>query len=294
MGRPKFPRKKYDTPLHPWKEERIKTERELLKKYGLKNHRELWKAKTRLKRYRQQSRDLLARVGGADAQTKKETDQLLLHLTRLSILPQGSSLDDVLSLETESLLSRRLQTLVYLKGLANTPHQARQLITHGHIAVNDRKVTVPGYIVRKDEESKISYTTKSVLNESSHPARPKTDTYNGFTSTKKPQKEEKSEETTTPAEGQKPPKEAEKTTEKQKPKKEKTTEETKQKPAPEPSKEQTPKEPTKPPSKDTKESKPVEQEKPKEPTETKKETEPQKTPEKKEPKETSDKPQEAS
>jgi len=38
----------------------------------------------------------------------------------MGILPAGSSLDDVLALETESILSRRLQTLVYLKGLSNT------------------------------------------------------------------------------------------------------------------------------------------------------------------------------
>jgi small subunit ribosomal protein S4 len=178
MGRPKFSRKKFDTPLHPWKEERIKSERELIKKYGLKNHREVWKAKTRLKKYRQQARDLSAKVsGGADPQVKRETDQLLLHLTHMSILPQNATLDDVLSLETESMLSRRLQTLVYLKGFSNTVDHARQLIAHGHIAIKGKKVTVPSYMVTKDEETGIEYTHRSPLNELSHPARPKTDVY---------------------------------------------------------------------------------------------------------------------
>jgi len=177
MSSQKFPRKKYDTPLHPWKESRIKSERELIKKYGLKNHKEVWKAKTYLGKHREQARELLAKVGAANPQAKKESDQLLLHLTRIGILPMGSSLDDVLALETESVLSRRLQTLVYLKGFSSTPYQARQLISHGHVAVNGKKITVPGYMVGKDQEAQITYTIRSPLNELSHPARPKTEAY---------------------------------------------------------------------------------------------------------------------
>ena len=175
MGKPKFSRKKYETPSHPWQEDRIKAENELIKKYGLKNKREIWKAETRLRKYRGQARELLARVGGGDTQSKKESDQLLMHLNRVNILPSNSTLDDVLTLETESILSRRLQTLTYLKGLANTPTQARQLISHGHIAICNRKVTVPSYIVTKDEEGEIDYIPDSPLNDLMHPARPRAD-----------------------------------------------------------------------------------------------------------------------
>jgi small subunit ribosomal protein S4 len=177
MSSQKFPRKKYETPLHPWKESRIKSERELIKKYGLKNHKEVWKAKTYLGKHREQARELLAKVGTANPQAKKESDQLLLHLTRIGILPMGSSLDDVLALDTESVLSRRLQTLVYLKGFSSTPYQARQLISHGHVAVSGKKITVPGYMVGKDDEGHITYTIRSPLNELSHPARPKAEAY---------------------------------------------------------------------------------------------------------------------
>ena len=163
--------------MHPWKESRIKSERELIKKYGLKNHKEVWKAKTYLGKHREQARELLAKIGTASPQAKKESDQLLVHLTRMGILSMGASLDDVLALETEAVLSRRLQTLVYLKGFSSTPYQARQLINHGHVAVNGKKVTIPGYIVEKDEESNIQYTIRSPLNEISHPARPKSDPY---------------------------------------------------------------------------------------------------------------------
>jgi len=175
MGKPKFSRKKYETPSHPWQEDRIKGENEFIKKYGLKNKREVWKAETRLRKYRGQARELLAKISTGDAQSKKESDQLLMYLSTMNILPPKSTLDDVLALNTETILSRRLQTLTYLKGLANTPYQSRQLISHGHIAIGDRRVTVPGYLVTKDEEGEIGYTIDSPLNDTMHPARPKAD-----------------------------------------------------------------------------------------------------------------------
>jgi small subunit ribosomal protein S4 len=175
MGKPKFSRKKYETPSHPWQEDRIKAENELVKKYGLKNKREIWKARTKLRNYRGQARELRARVSRADVQSKKETDQLLIYLNRMNILPPNSKIDDVLALGIDSILSRRLQTLTYLKGLASTPNQARQLISHGHILIRDRRVTVPGYMVTKDEEGEIGYTPDSPLNDLMHPARPRAD-----------------------------------------------------------------------------------------------------------------------
>ena len=174
MGKPKFSRKKYVTPSHPWQADRIKAENELIKKYGLKNKREIWKAETALRRYRGQARTLLAKIS-SDPQAKKESDQLIMHLTNLNILPHNSNLDDVLTLENESILSRRLQTLTYLKGLANTPDHSRQLICHGHIAISGRKITVPSYIVTKQEENDIGYTNDSPLNDTMHPSRPRAD-----------------------------------------------------------------------------------------------------------------------
>lgn len=201
MGKPKFSRKKYETPSHPWQADRIKAENELSRKYGLKNKREIWKAQTALRRYRGQARGLLAKIGGDNPQVKKESEQLLMRLTRMNILPLNSTLDDVLALETEPILSRRLQTLTYLKGLANTPTQARQLISHGHIAIADRRITVPSYMVTKDEESKIGYAANSPLNDLLHPARPSAE----FKSVPI-KKEDKPEESKDKSTGGKPPK----------------------------------------------------------------------------------------
>ncbi len=176
MGDPKFSRRKYDTPAHPWEGDRIKEENELLMKYGLKNKRELWRAKSFVRGLRAQSRDLQARIRTGDPQAKSETALLLARCSRLSLLPEeGATLNDVLSLNTEALLARRLQTIVYRKGLAYTPKQARQLIVHGHAAVGTRKVTIPGYIVKRSEEEQIQYHTTSPIANELHPMRPKPD-----------------------------------------------------------------------------------------------------------------------
>ena len=49
------------------------------------------------------------------------------------------------------LLERRLDNVVFRLGLVTTRAAARQLVGHGHIAVNGRKVTSPGYIVKKGD-----------------------------------------------------------------------------------------------------------------------------------------------
>ncbi len=174
MGDPKFSRRKYETPAHPWEGERIKTENELLMKFGLKNKRELWRAQSLIRSLRAQSRDLQARLRIGDPQAKIETDQLLKKCARLSLLPQeGATLNDVLSLTTEAILQRRLQTVVYRKGLAYTPKQARQFIVHGHAAVGTRKITIPGYLVKRGEEEQIQYHSTSPIANELHPVRPK-------------------------------------------------------------------------------------------------------------------------
>jgi small subunit ribosomal protein S4 len=48
-------------------------------------------------------------------------------------------------------LERRLDALVLRSGLARTIYQARQMVVHGHIAVNDRKVDKPSYRLKPDD-----------------------------------------------------------------------------------------------------------------------------------------------
>lgn len=174
MGDPKFSRRKYETPPHPWEGERIKAENELLMKYGLKNKRELWRAASFIRTLRAQSRELQARTRTGDPQAKIETEQLLKRCASLALLPEeGATLNDVLVLDTEAVLSRRLQTMIYRKGFAYTPKQARQFIVHGHTSIKGRKITIPGYLVKRGEEELIEYHVSSPIANDLHPMRPK-------------------------------------------------------------------------------------------------------------------------
>lgn len=173
MGNPKFPRKKYDTPSHPWQGERIKFENDVINKFGLKNKREVWKAQSLMRNFRQQARKLNARLRMGDVQAEKEKDQLIAKMVKLGLLSPNSNLNDILTLEFESILNRRFQTQVYLKGLAHSPKQARQFIVHGHISIGSCKVTIPGYLVKHDEEKLIEYNQFSSLTNDLHPMRPK-------------------------------------------------------------------------------------------------------------------------
>src|SRR5215510_5559546 len=51
-----------------------------------------------------------------------------------------------------SLLERRLDNVVYRLGYATSRAQARQLVTHGHISVNNRKVDIPSFQVKVGDE----------------------------------------------------------------------------------------------------------------------------------------------
>lgn len=172
MGDPKFPRRSYDTPSHPWKADRIKEEAELVKKFGLKNKRELWKAKSIVRNLRRQSRNLQARTRTGEEQANLETKNLLARCGKMGLLPiDGTTLDDVLGLSTESVLNRRLQTLVFARGLSNTVGQARQYIVHGHVHVDDRMVSIPGYLVTRGEEDKVVFNPHSPISDDLHPMR---------------------------------------------------------------------------------------------------------------------------
>jgi small subunit ribosomal protein S4 len=176
MGDPKKLRKRFETPSHPWQGERIKEEKELMIKYGLKNKKEVWKAQSYLRSLRGQARNLQASIRTENPQAIKEADLLLKKCVKLGFLEEGAPLVDVLAIPIETLLSRRLQSLVYTKGLASTPKQARQMITHGHIILEDRRVTIPGMIVGKQDERLIEYDEGSPYAFEEHPMRPKSGT----------------------------------------------------------------------------------------------------------------------
>ena len=69
---------------------------------------------------------------------------------------QGITGDNLLQ-----LLERRLDNVIYRLGLAQTRAAARQLVNHGHVKVNGRKVNIPSYSVCEGEEITLKSSDRS-------------------------------------------------------------------------------------------------------------------------------------
>jgi small subunit ribosomal protein S4 len=167
MGDPRRQKKKYVVPKRPFDSDRFEEELQLIGTYGLRNKKELWKHSTDLSNYRRIARQLLA-LPPSERQQREE--DLVNKLTKLGMLEEPS-LDHVLDLTLENVLERRLQSIVFRKGMAASMHHARQLVSHGHIALDSARVTTPARLITVGEADRIAYTTKSALNDQSHPAR---------------------------------------------------------------------------------------------------------------------------
>ena len=62
-----------------------------------------------------------------------------------------------------TLLERRIDNVVFRLGLANTRRQARQVVTHGHITVNGKRVDIPSALVKVGDV--VAVCEKSSTNE---------------------------------------------------------------------------------------------------------------------------------
>jgi small subunit ribosomal protein S4 len=221
MGDPKRIKKKYSTPLHPWQAERIEEEKELTKEYGFKNKKEIWKIQSLLRNFFRQAKRLAATK---TEQAEKEKVLLLNRLKRLGLLAENALIDNVLEISLKDLLERRLQTVVFRKGLARSVNQARQFIVHRHIKIGDKKITVPNYLVSKAEEGLITFSGTSSLASPDHPERKKEEK---TTMPKKPKKKKTKKEEKKEEKKEKPKKE-EKKAKKKEEKAEKTSKEKKE------------------------------------------------------------------
>lgn len=168
MGDPKKRRKKYSTPTHPWQKERLDIETEYTKKYGLRNKKEIYRVESMLRRYKSNLKRLL-RMEDCPQKTK-EHNQIILKLKSLNLIKDDTqSEDNILGLKADDLFNRRLQTIVYKKGLAGSINQARQFIVHQHITINGKKVTSPGYFVNVQQEPSVGFAGTSSLSKEDHP-----------------------------------------------------------------------------------------------------------------------------
>ncbi len=148
MGDPKKQHKKFSRPRTIFDKNRILEEKNLMKKYGLKNKKEIWRSESYIDRIRAQAKKLILEP--------EQQEIFVKHLANLGLVNPNATIDDILALTKEKLLERRLQTIVFKKGLAKTIKEARQLINHRKIMINGKIVNVPGYIVKSQEENKIT------------------------------------------------------------------------------------------------------------------------------------------
>ena len=58
-------------------------------------------------------------------------------------------------------LERRLDSVLYRMGLATSRAQARQVVRHGHILVNGKKVNIPSFVVKPGEEISVRESSKN-------------------------------------------------------------------------------------------------------------------------------------
>jgi small subunit ribosomal protein S4 len=176
MGYPGKAKKLYDTPNHPWQKARIEEETGIVKKYGLRNKKGVWKFASELRKYRGNARTLLGVMAAGnlpeDSHHIKDANAIVRKLQLLGALKEDAKLEDILALKIDDLLERRLQTMVFRKGYANSMKQARQFIVHGHISVNGRKNTIPSYMVLKADEEAISYYVGSPITKEKLAAKP--------------------------------------------------------------------------------------------------------------------------
>ena len=143
-------RRKFQKPKAPWDSISIKEERIILSEFGLRKKRELRTAEEKLRGFRRRARELIA------IKDDEKEKILVEKLLKLGILAKDKTgLDDVLGLTIKDILERRLQTIVFRKGIAKTAKEARQFIVHGRVSIDGRRTPFPSYIVSLGDETKI-------------------------------------------------------------------------------------------------------------------------------------------
>jgi len=139
--------KTYSRPRRPFDKARIDEEGIIKKEYGLKNKKEIWKADAKIKSMREKAKKLIK-------SPTEEQQKLFNQLKKIGL--NINSIADILALNIRDYLERRLQTVLVRKKLVKTVKEARQLISHKKVLVDNQVVDKPSYVVSVDLEEKIT------------------------------------------------------------------------------------------------------------------------------------------
>ncbi len=143
---PKRKRKMFTRPRKLYESKRIADENVLVKKYGLKNKREIWKANFAVEKIRKIAKDLIT--------APEEKKQKFIEKQKARGFAVNS-IADILGLTNEDYLKRRLQSILVKKGLVTTPKQARQFIVHKHVTIFGNKINIPSHLTTVEEEANV-------------------------------------------------------------------------------------------------------------------------------------------
>ena len=145
-------KKRYSKPRKLYESGRIKEENILVKKYGLKNKREIWKTLAKVNYFRSRAKSL--------AKASQEEQTVLFNKLK-SIGIKAETISDILDLKVEDFLERRLSTVIMKKKLASTSLGSRQLVVHKKILINGKVMDAPSYLVPVKDESTIQIKNKN-------------------------------------------------------------------------------------------------------------------------------------
>ena len=81
------------------------------------------------------------------------------NIYRKAIQKKGNTTENLVS-----FLESRLDTVIYRAKFASTVFSARQLINHGHIKVNGKKVNIPSYKVKAEDTIEVKDKSKDIAN----------------------------------------------------------------------------------------------------------------------------------
>lgn len=125
----------------------IKEENGLIKRYGLKNRREVWKANFAIGKIRNLAKELILA-------NETEKNQFIERQAKKGFAV--TSIADILGLGKEDYLKRRLESIIVAKKLAKTHKQARQMIVHRHVSMGGNVINSPAHLTTIEEEASIT------------------------------------------------------------------------------------------------------------------------------------------